>query len=233
MLCKLKTSPSIFPTSRLAACAPTASRARAPARTRRSLLWGLGLPGAVFGLTVGFGGIASQPAYAQEKQETKDGFTKEELELMRQFRYLNLRSSFKSMEQAKLDLNTAKACGGPGNSEEIEKLEKAVNDATDKFEATLDIWIANSENLTGEEKQAVQSFRDSGFYSYHEHVPEDRETREKYEKARNDFREKTKTLRTRLAKEVREGKELTLASPAECPTFVISPTPPIHGGGHG
>jgi hypothetical protein len=70
---KFKTSTSIFVASRLAASAPTASGARANGRLHRSALCAVGLSAVMFGLTIGVGCIASQPAYAQEKKdEAKD-----------------------------------------------------------------------------------------------------------------------------------------------------------------
>jgi len=111
------------------------------------------------------------------------------------------------------------------------------NYATRVFEKNLDYWVVynGGDNLTEDEKKTAASFKGSSamWFGGRDTGNMDKDEKAKYDKELGEFREKTKEARNRIRKLLDKG-ELVLASPAECPSYVISPAlPTLHGGGHG
>jgi len=229
---KLRTSTSVFPASLLATFAPTASGARAPGRAR-SLICAFGLSGALFGAPVGIGFLASPPAYAQDQPKTEGGAQKKEDEESKRIekekaeikKYMG--EVWKDVQDKTLDW----ACESDGakKAKAKEELDYANN--------RLDYAIRRYIRATSKEYKETQKelyLANETLSGAPPGTTDTKEHQEAVKKVREKQDEIFKKEIPRIRKALEEGKELTLAAPAECPTFATAPpSPAVHGGLHG
>jgi opacity protein-like surface antigen len=174
---------------------------------------GLGLWGAVGALAIGFGNIASEPAYAQDQQKPQGSDQKQKKEpTPKQKDYAKLQDL--TSKAAKANANYGSGCE---DKDKLAKLKEVADSANKALDKAIDEYL---DKYPSDELKAAKE-ADTGNYP----GPDiDREFHEKYLDVKKKERDQVK-------KALAEGKELTLAAPAECPHFAISsPGPSIKFG---